>query len=94
VDSFSRANARRIIRKILLDLPKDKLSHSLVLFREKVYKHTRFALWFKFLILFPSVIWLILFNAYVDIPVSIRPKIDVTTLPTLESFILLGYSLQ
>jgi len=30
----------------------------------------------------------------VEIPISVRPKIDVSTLPTLESFILFGYSLQ
>jgi len=34
-----------------------------------------------------------LFNLYVDIPVSSRPKVDVTTLPFLEDTLLFGYSL-
>jgi len=38
--------------------------------------------------------WLILFKSYVEIPISMRPRIDVSTLPTLESFILFGHSLQ
>jgi len=94
VHSLSRANSRRFIRRMVLDLPKDKFFHMFVVFKDTLQKHTRFALWFKALIIVPSILWLILFKSYVQIPVSVRPKIDVATLPTLENFILFGYSLQ
>jgi hypothetical protein len=92
IDSLSRAS-RRMLRRKVLDVPKDKLGHVLVSFNEKLHKHTRFSLWFKFLVLLPTFMWLILFKSYVEIPISLRPKIDVTTLPTLESFILFGHTL-
>jgi len=77
-----------------MHLPKDKVVRIYMGAREKLNKHTRFALWFKIMVILPFAIWLMMFNFYVQIPVELRPRIDVTTLPALENFILGGYSLQ
>jgi len=44
--------------------------------------------------LLPSVFWLILFNSYSKIPIDDRLSVDVSTLQTIESTILGGFSLQ
>lgn len=74
--------------------PKDKVIRIYLGVRDKWTKYTRFALWFKIMVVIPTLLWLMLFNFYVQIPIDLRPRIDVSTLPTLESFVLSGYSLQ
>lgn len=74
--------------------PKDNMVRIYMGAREKFSKHTRFALWFKMVIIIPFVLWLAMFNFYVEIPIDMRPRIDVTTLPRLENYILGGYYLQ
>lgn len=74
-------------------LPKDKVVRFYMGVCDKFTKHTRFALWFKMLVILPFAVWLMMFNFYVQIPVELRPKIDVRTLPALENYILGGYSL-
>jgi len=78
---------------MLLDLPREKATHIFGSLQEKIRKHSRFAIWFKILILLPTLMWLILFKAYVQIPISARPKVDTTTLPTIDSFLLFGHTL-
>jgi len=46
------------------------------------------------LLLLPGILWFALFNLYAYVPYSNRPKIDITTLPELESRLLFGNSLQ
>jgi len=77
----------------MLNLNKDSVIRIYAGVLDKWMKNTRFALWFKIAVLLPSVLWLMLFNFYVDIPISARPKIDVTTLPAMENMLLFGHSL-
>lgn len=62
--------------------------------QRKLWKHMRFSLPFKGLLLLPMILWLMLFQFCKYIPESIRPEIDVHSLPAAESVLLFGYSLQ
>jgi len=53
----------------------------------------RFRWWFKLLLLLPTILWFAEFNMSKYIPSSIRPVVDTTTLPYLDSRILFGYTL-
>jgi len=53
----------------------------------------RFSWWFKLLLLSPGLAWFAEFNLSAYIPNSIRPVVDTTTLPYLESRLLYGYTL-
>jgi len=62
-------------------------------YREKIIQMQRFSLWFKLLLLSPALMWFIEFNLSKFIPERIRPQVDTTTLPYLDSRILYGYTL-
>eukprot|EP01118_Nematostelium_gracile_P002172 TRINITY_DN12403_c0_g1_i1.p1 TRINITY_DN12403_c0_g1~~TRINITY_DN12403_c0_g1_i1.p1 ORF type:complete len:399 (-),score=65.38 TRINITY_DN12403_c0_g1_i1:65-1261(-) len=83
----------RVLRRMLLDLPREKATHVFSNLQQFIQKHTRFAIWFKILVLLPILMWLILFKAYVQIPISVRPTVDLTTLPAIDNFLLFGRTL-
>lgn len=73
---------------------KDKVIFTVRTVLDRVYALTRFSLLFKFILIIPVLCWLIMFQFSKYIPHDQRPTIDVATLPKLESWLLLGNSLQ
>jgi len=73
---------------------KNTVSEAFCSCKRKFYQWTRFSLHFKCLLMLPLLLWLILFQFCKYLPFVARPSIDVTSLPTVESWILFGYSLQ
>jgi len=61
--------------------------------KDKLIAMQRFQWWFKLLLLSPGIAWFAEFNLSKYIPNSIRPVVDTTTLPYLESQLLYGYNL-
>eukprot|EP01114_Cavostelium_apophysatum_P021205 TRINITY_DN732_c0_g2_i1.p1 TRINITY_DN732_c0_g2~~TRINITY_DN732_c0_g2_i1.p1 ORF type:complete len:378 (-),score=60.53 TRINITY_DN732_c0_g2_i1:19-1152(-) len=62
-------------------------------YKDKIVQMQRFVWWFKLLCLLPTILWFAEFNLSKFIPKSIRPTVNTTTLPHLDSRLLLGYSL-
>jgi len=75
-------------------ITKDKIVYNYRYVTEKVNSFTRFSLRFKLILLLPMLAWLALFQFCKFVPYDKRPTIDVTTLPTVEGFVLFGGSLQ
>jgi len=89
---IKKLNRRQLLQRI--GQTKDKLTFSVRTLTERLYALTRFSLLFKFILLIPVFCWLIMFQFSKYIPHDQRPTIDVSTLPKLESWLLLGNSLQ
>jgi len=89
---IKKVNRRLVQQRI--GQTKDKVTFTVRTLTERLYALTRFSLLFKFILLIPVLCWLIMFQFSKYIPYDQRPTIDITTLSKMESWLLIGHSLQ